>query len=385
MEITSFYRDTWVEVDLDCIYNNVQSMKKHVPNDSEVIAVVKANGYGHGDIQVAKTALEAGASYLAVALLDEALSLRKQGIEAPILVLGAVRPEYINIAAANKITLTITSFDWLLQAKHYYKQHQPICLHLKIDTGMGRLGIKEKDEALKIIEAIDQNEGFLLEGIFTHFATADELTSDYFDMQYKVFQEMLHWFPNKPKMIHCANSATGLRFPEKIFNAVRFGISMYGLSPSMEMKKVLPFALQEAFSLHSRIVHVKQIKQGEKISYGATFTATEESWIGTVPIGYADGWIRKHQNSFVLVDGQRCPIIGRVCMDQLMVKLPYEVQVGEKVTLIGKQKDERISIDEVAKRLETINYEITCTISSRVPRIFLKNKSIIEVSNPVLI
>ncbi len=382
--VDSFHRDTWVEIDLDAIFHNVASLRTFLGNHIEIMAVVKANAYGHGDVQVAKTALEAGASYLAVAFLDEALALRKKGIEAPILVLGAVRPEDITLAARERITLTVFQEEWLEQAKRFYNETLPISFHLKMDTGMGRLGVKEEEETKRIIEIIDDHPYFSLEGVYTHFATADELNTQYFSFQYENFLRMLDWLPYKPKLIHCGNSATSLRFPDKVFNMVRFGIAMYGLAPSPEIKPHLPYVLKEAFSLHSRVVHVKRLLPGEKVSYGATYTAEKEEWVGTIPIGYADGWIRKLQNFQVLVNGVKVSIIGRICMDQLMIRLPEKVPVGTKVTLIGKQGDAQITIDEVAKYLGTINYEIPCTISYRVPRIFLKKKSIMEVRNPVL-
>lgn len=382
----AFYRDTWAEIDLDAIFYNVQSMKQHVGPHVEVIAVVKANAYGHGDIQVAKTALEAGATRLAVAFLDEALALRKKGVslDVPILVLGATNPQYASLAASQNIALTVFRADWFEQAFMYGPHEQPLNVHIKLDTGMGRLGVKTKEEVQRIVNIVEQKESFVIEGVYTHFATADEQNVDYFSFQYDTFMHMLEWLPAKPPLIHCANSAAGLRYPDRVFNAVRLGISMYGLAPSQEIKPLLPYPLKEAFSLHSRLTHVKKVKAGEKISYGATYEAKADEWIGTVPIGYADGWLRRMQHFSVLVDGKRAPIVGRVCMDQMMIRLPYELPVGTKVTLIGEQKGERISVDDVATHLNTINYEIPCTISYRVPRIFLKNKSIIEVRNAVL-
>ncbi|MFC4322043.1 alanine racemase [Litchfieldia salsa] len=385
MECTSFYRDTWVEVDLDCIEENVKSMISHLSKEQIVIAVVKANGYGHGDVQVARTALNAGASYLAVAFLDEALSLRRHGIQAPIIVLGASRSEDVNVAAENNVTLTVFNLEWIIQAKERLDKDKTVSFHLKLDTGMGRLGIKDEGEMLEVIKVIDESPMFHLEGIFTHFATADELDLSYFHAQFERFNQFLSLLPYQPKLIHTGNSATGLRFPEKTFNAVRLGIAMYGLTPSTEMKGLLPYELKEAFSLHSKLVHVKKLTEGEKVSYGATYTANEEEWVGTVPIGYADGWIRKHQGAEVLVEGNRCEIIGRVCMDQFVVRLPHQLPVGSRVTLIGTQGNQTIGIDEVAKRLETINYEIPCTINFRVPRIFLEKQSIIEVRNTILL
>ena len=384
MDSTHFYRDTWVEVDLDCIFDNVKNMKGFLPEPVEVMAVVKANAYGHGDVEVAKTALEAGATHLAVAFIDEAVSLRHGGIDAPILVLGASRPTDVALAAEHNIALTIYSGEWLDEVLENYQGSTPLTLHLKLDTGMGRLGVKEKGELQTILRKIEQNPQLQLEGVFTHFATADEIDTSYFEQQYRNFQAMLEWIPFKPKLVHCANSATGYRFPDKVFNMVRLGIGMYGMTPSLEIKDQLPYELEQAFSFHSKLVHVKRISKGEKVSYGATFTADEDMWVGTVPVGYADGWVRKLQNTNVLIDGEFCQIIGRVCMDQFMVRLPNKLPIGTKVTLIGEQKNKIISVDDVASALETINYEVTCTISFRVPRIFLRNKRIIEVRNPLL-
>lgn len=378
-----FYRETWAEVNLDYIEANVQSLKKHLPDQTEIIAVVKANAYGHGDVEVAHAALNAGASRLAVAFLDEAISLRKKGVTAPILVMGAARPSDIGVAAQHDISLTAYSFAWLKQAGDVETTKQ-VNVHVKVDTGMGRLGIREHEELAEALSYIDHHPSFHLEGIFTHFATADEKDTSYFFEQYERFQSLLRHVPKRHVLIHCANSATSLRFPDKVFNAVRFGISMYGLTPSLEMQEELPFPLKEAFSLHSSIVHIKKVKKGEKISYGATYTANEDEWIGTIPIGYADGWIRRLTGTEVLVDGERVPIVGRICMDQFMIRLKGEKPLGTKVTLIGSQQDQMISINEVAKRLGTINYEVPCMISWRVPRMFFKNGSIMEVRNSLL-
>ncbi|MCM3655414.1 alanine racemase [Metabacillus litoralis] len=378
-----FYRDTWVEVNLDAITHNVRSMKHHIGEAIDIIAVVKANAYGHGALQVAKTALDAGASLLAVAFLDEALMLRNSGIDVPILVLGATRAVDVELAIKNDITLTVFSLDWLNGAKKYMNTGV-INLHVKLDTGMSRLGVRAEKELSAIVKFVEDSSHFAITGIYTHFATADESDIAYFNHQYKRFQELLNCISQQDLLVHCGNSATGLRFPDKLYNAVRLGISMYGLSPSVEVKNELPFPLEEVFSLQTKLVHVKKVPKGTKVSYGATYETTEDEWIGTLPIGYADGWLRSLKDSDVLVEGKRVPLIGRVCMDQCMVKLPYELPVGTKVTLIGKQNNEHITVDEVAKRLDTINYEVPCMITSRVPRMFLKNKSIIEVCNPLL-
>lgn len=383
--MSSFHRDTWVEVDLDCIFENVRALQRHVTEGVVVIAVVKANAYGHGDAQVAKVALEAGAKYLAVSFLDEAMSLRKQGITAPILVLGASRVSDLPLAAKEKITLTVFQKEWVEEAVRAYDdaQLETVNLHLKLDTGMGRIGVRTKEEVAHIMKLTEKAPHLQMEGVYTHFATADELQSQYVEQQFKRFDVMLNEITKyyNVLMVHCGNSATTLRFPTRIFNAVRVGIAMYGLTPSPEMEPTLPFPLKEAFSLHTKLVHVKKLSIGESVSYGATYTTKEEEWVGTVPVGYADGWIRKLQGMDVLVDGKPAPIIGRICMDQFMVKLPYELPIGTKVTLIGKQGDKQISSNDVAAKLETINYEVPCMISYRVPRMFWRNKNIIEVRN----
>jgi alanine racemase len=383
-EQTKMYRDTWAEINLDHISYNVESMKKHVDEGTIVIAVVKANGYGHGDAAVAEAALNAGASCLAVATLDEAMALRKKKIAAPILVMGASRPENAGDAAKENIALTIFQKDWLSAAKGYIKSADTLHIHLKFDTGMGRLGIRSRDELQEIESVIKGDKRFLIEGAFTHFATADSLDNAYFEQQLSRFEEMAGWMEEAPKYVHSSNSAAGLRFPQAHLNAVRMGISMYGLAPSMEMKPELPFPLKEAFSLHTRIAHVKKLHKGEKVSYGATYEAGEDEWIATLPIGYADGWIRKLQGQEVLAEGIRVPIVGRICMDQCMIKLPHEMPVGTQVTLIGEQGGENIPVDEIAKKLETINYEVTCMVSSRVPRIYKRDGHIIGGVNYLL-
>ncbi|AGK51971.1 alanine racemase [Bacillus sp. 1NLA3E] len=378
-----FYRDTWVEIDLDRVSENIKGLRERLPDNVGIMAVVKANAYGHGDVQISNTAIVAGASYLAVAFLDEALSLRKKGIKAPILVLGASRPQDVSLAVDHHVTLTVFRVDWLEEAKAYLTGDQVLKLHVKIDSGMGRIGIRDKQELQLVENRIIEDNRMELEGVFTHFATADEINTEYFMQQFERFKQMVDWFRIRPKYIHCSNSAASLRFKDANFNAVRMGISMYGLTPSIEMETEIPFPLKEAFSLHSRLVHVKRLQKGEKVSYGATYEAEGEEWIGTIPIGYADGWIRKLQGQEVLVNGIRVPIVGRICMDQCMIKLPYEMQVGTKVTLIGEQDGDMISVNEIAKRAETINYEIPCIISNRVPRIYKQQGEVVDIYNPI--
>ncbi|MGP4039900.1 alanine racemase [Gracilibacillus sp. D59] len=368
----NFYRDSWVEVNLDHIIYNIQQLKNKLSDKTQIYAVVKANAYGHGDIEVAEAALRGGATRLAVAVLDEALRLRKGGIKAPILVMGWIRPEDAEIAVQHDITVTCYQKEWLEEVQKL-SLPQPLKVHLKWDTGMGRIGIRKEKELLEIIPLLQQ-ENVYLEAIFTHFATADEENVEHFEAQtahfdrlWSIFQE--NWTQHKV-MIHTGNSAASMRFPEKMFDFVRFGISMYGLYPSPVVKAEKPIDLKPALALHSRLIHVKKVEKGTPISYGATYHSKEEEWIGTIPLGYADGIRRALQGAEILVNGERCTIVGRICMDQLMVRLTKPAKVGDKVTLIGSQGTDQIEMDEWAAHLDTINYEIACMISYRVPRIY---------------
>ncbi|TMU83722.1 alanine racemase [Bacillus sp. BHET2] len=381
---TQFFRDTWAEINLDYLFENVKNIKEHIPSGVNVFAVVKANAYGHGDVQTSLTALAAGAHGLAVAFLDEAISLRRAGITAPILVLGATRPKDVQIAARLDISLTVFHHEWLVEAEEQLSDGEQLNLHIKCDTGMGRIGVRSLEELKAIEQYIQTHPSFQLEGIFTHFATADELNDEYLGEQLVRFERMLDELESLPAYVHSSNSAATLRKTNTLFNSVRVGIAMYGLTPSEEMKPVLPFPLKQVFSLHSRLIHTKELSPGEKISYGATYETEKDEWIGTIPIGYADGWLRKLQGQDVLVNGKRVPIVGRVCMDQSMIRLPEFLKIGTRVTLIGNQGGDVITMDEIAGKLDTINYEIPCIISTRVPRIYIRNGEPTEVSNKLL-
>ncbi|WAA14020.1 alanine racemase [Fervidibacillus halotolerans] len=378
-----FYRETWVEIQLDAISKNIQNIRDFLPKETKIMAVVKADGYGHGALEVAKVALQSGAKQLAVAMLDEAVFLRNHGIEAPILVLGYCPPEYAKIAEMYDIALTVYQTDWLRKVKPQLNRG-PLHVHVKCDTGMGRIGVRDEEEFKNLIHMIHMSREFQLEGIFTHFAKADSKDSSYYRKQLDKFIQCLETIDSKPKWIHAGNSAASLLYEDSLFNMVRIGIAMYGLSPSPEIKKDLPISLHEAFSLHSKLIHVKKVGKGAKIGYGCTYTAEEEEWIGTIPIGYADGWLRALQGQTVLIDGERAPIVGRICMDQCMVKLPKRYPVGTRVTLIGKQGTEKISVDEIAEKLNTINYEVVCLISERVPRVYKIGEKTIKKVNKTL-
>ncbi|EZH65635.1 alanine racemase [Bacillaceae bacterium JMAK1] len=370
------YRETWIQVNTEAIKQNVASLDRLHNGDRKIMAVVKANGYGHGAIEVAKAALVGGATVLGTALLEEAIELREAGIVAPIVVLGRTAASGAGVAAKLDIALTTFQREWLVSAMEHLERGQSLKLHVKYDTGMGRIGVRTIEEVKEVLTTIDEEESLELEGLFTHFATADELDLSYYEEQQKTFDELIRVLTSEDRhipLIHCANSAASMRFKDACYNMVRFGISMYGLLPATDLEAELPFSLAPALSLYSHLSHVKPVKSGSKISYGGTYTATQDEWIGTVPIGYGDGWIRSNANGGeVIIDGMRLPIVGRICMDQMMVRLPHEMSVGQRVTLIGEDNNERITIEEVADRLGTITYEIPCLITKRVPRLYVE-------------
>lgn len=373
METQQYFRPTKAIIDLQAIKQNVTNLKKLLQPTVQIIAVVKANAYGHGDVAVADTALKAGATTLAVATPEEALHMRAHFSEPDILVLGGSPVSFTPYAAQHRITLTVFSSEWVQQADDYMANGEnSLRLHIKVDSGMGRLGVRTEEELLNLYHEIHASKNCQLDGVFTHFATADEEDTEYFDSQVQYFERFISLLPEKPRLVHASNTATSLvKAAHLQFDAVRYGISMYGLSPSSYIEGISPFLLSPAFSLESELIHVKQLKAGESVGYGATFVAPTDMWVGTIPIGYADGMIRKLGGQEVLIDGQRMPLIGRICMDQCMVALPKTYDIGEKVTLLGRQGQEEISVDEWAKKLQTINYEVPCIITTRVPRIYI--------------
>ncbi|GAB4074263.1 alanine racemase [Barrientosiimonas marina] len=366
------FRPTWAEVNLEAIGENIGQMIDKLPENCSMIAVVKADAYGHGAVEVSKKALASGAKMLAVALLEEALALREAGITAPILVLGSIMPRDVPVAVQQDLTLTCFETDWIREVNQL-DLPSPVNVHMKWDTGMGRAGLRTQEELDEVAEAMQVSRSVQLTGIYTHFATADEAGLTYFAMQENRFAELWERFKAvwyEPVMVHTGNSAASIRFPDHMYDGIRFGISMYGIYPSDAVRDEQTIDLEPAFSLHSRLTYVKKVAAGESISYGASYTAAAEEFIGTVPIGYADGWIRKLQGMDVLVDGKRMPIVGRITMDQTMIKLDQAYPAGTKVTLIGRQASDIIEADDIAAKLDTISYEVPCMIAERVPRIY---------------
>jgi alanine racemase len=375
---------------LDAIRANVQTFRRHLPASTGIMAVVKADGYGHGAVHVGREALASGADTLAVAMLDEAIILREAGIEAPILVMGYTPAESVEAASKLQIELTAYSEDWVKQANHLLDQSglAPVGVHVKTDTGMGRLGVRTTTELLAVVNALESSPRLNWTGIFTHFACADEEDTTHVRRQHDTFQSFLHALRSAGKKLpktHCCNTAAAIAFPEWGYDTIRLGIGLYGLYPSPYLRERADVSLVPALSLKTKIAHVKTATEPFTVSYGATYTAQPGEQVGTLPIGYADGYSRLLSNrGEVLYKGSRSPIIGRVCMDQLMVRIEQGTgRVDDVVVLYGKQGDEEISLDEVAALIGTINYEVPCMLNYRIPRVYFRNGEETGVFHPL--
>ncbi len=381
MSPVSHLRPTRAEINLDNIGHNVSEFRRLLGPDVQIMAVVKADGYGHGSVEVARAARQAGGSCLAVALVEEALELRRAGIEVPVLLLGCTDPADVPLLLKHNLTPAL--FD-LEKAKLFSSRcasvEKPLPVHLKIDTGMGRIGVRPADAA-GFIAAVSRLPGLKLEGIFTHLSSADEdddSAKAYTAGQLQLFDGVIAAAREKgifPPVCHAANSAAALLFPQSRYNLVRIGISLYGCYPAPWMQNHAAVKLRPAMSLKSKIVFIKEVPPQTPLSYGRTYRTAERSIIATVPIGYADGYHRRLSNrSEVLVRGRRAPVIGRICMDQMMIDVSRieGAAEGDEVVLYGIQESERITVEEVAQLLGTINYELLCNVGKRVPRCYLR-------------
>lgn len=370
-------RPVWAEIDLKALENNVRELRRVINPDAQMMAIVKANGYGHGVEPVSRVALQSGASWIGVALLQEAIMLRENGINAPILILGYTPVEDIKDVIRNDISQTLFTWeDALAAASTADQMGKKARVHVKIDTGMGRLGFKANPETVDIIYRLAHLPGLDVEGIYTHFATADESDKTFVEEQFARFQQLLKQLAARHVYIkwrHCANSAAALDLPYTHLDMVRPGIAIYGHYPSAYVRQDL-VNLTPVMTLKAKVAFVKEVPEKCSISYGRTFCTKEKTNIATVPLGYGDGYSRLLSNrGEVLVRGRRAPIVGRVCMDQLMIdvgRIPG-VQQGDEVVLLGSQGDDTITVDELAGHMGTINYEVLCLISERVPRVYL--------------
>lgn len=369
-------RPTWAEINLTAISQNVARLKE-AANPARLMAVVKANGYGHGILEVSRVCQQEGADFLGVASLDEAMVLREAEVKLPILVLGYTPREFASTIVETGIRATVfesSLAEALSQAA--VQLGKPAYIHFKIDTGMGRLGYPASEETARELLRLSALPGLELEGIFTHFAVADIPDKSYTFSQIRQFQELLSRLTGQGinfPLVHCANSAGLMEIPETHFNMVRAGIAIYGLQPDPEHPSP-GFTLIPAMQLKSRISFVKTLAAGKTVSYGRTYCCDKDTRVATVPIGYADGYSRLLSNrAFGVIRNQRVPLIGTVCMDQIMfdVSSLAEVQEGDEVLLFGRPEN-GATADELAKIIGTINYEIVCAVSSRVPRIYVQ-------------
>jgi alanine racemase len=379
------------EIDLTAIASNVTELRRITRPEAQLLVAVKANAYGHGIVEVAQQAIESGAGALGVARLPEAVMLRDSGIEGPILIFGYTPPDAVSTLIRLDLTQAIYSVDTAKEyAKRIGKTNKRLKVHLKVDSGMGRLGLlpdsrrylspgvnlngSAEKETLQIagLQQLD------LEGVFTHFASSDSADKTYAEQQFATYLEFINRLKRAGLEIqirHAANSGAIIDLPHTHLDMVRAGISLYGLYPSDEVDRT-KITLRPAMSLKARIIHLKTVPAGSAISYGMTHITNKPTTIATIPIGYADGYNRRLTNrGIMLVKGVRAPIVGRVCMDLTMLDVGHisDVNLEDEVVIIGQQGNDCITADEIASLLGTINYEVTSAITARVPRVFLKN------------
>lgn len=379
------YQRGYVEVNLDNIIENLENMKQNIAVDTKIIAVIKTDGYGHGGIPIARHIEKLDFLFgFAVATAEEAFELREAGVTKPILVLSYTFPYAYERLIAEDIRITVFRFDTLSALNRASeKAGKPALVHIKVDTGMGRIGIRPDEEGAAFVKTALGTQGVVVEGIYTHFACADEkdLTSA---------KEQIYKFCNFTKAVeektkytipihHSSNSAGILALPEANMNIVRAGITMYGLLPSQEMAQT-NVRLKPALSLHSHIVYVKELYKGQTVSYGSKFVAERTTKVATVPLGYGDGYPRSlSSKGYVLINGKKAPILGRVCMDQFMVDVSEikEAKEGDLVTLIGSNGNEVITANELGELSGRFNYELVCDLNQRLPRVYIADNKVL--------
>ena len=371
-------------IDLDALEYNIKSIRKRTPEGTGIIGVIKADAYGHGSVEAAQVLLENGADWFAVAVVDEGLNLRKHGINAPILLLGYTPELRFEDVINNGFIQTMYSYEMAEKlSKTAVRLGKTAVVHIKIDTGMGRIGYRVNDEAADEIVRISKLPGIEVNGMFTHFAASDEADKAYTNMQFERFMKMDKMLKDRGLNIpvrHAANSAAIMDIDSMMLNMVRPGIILYGAYPSDEVIKE-NLDLRPVMSIKTHVSFVKEVEKGDCISYGRTYTAPEKRKIATIPVGYADGFIRAYaKEGRVLINGKFAPIVGRICMDQFMVDVTDidDVKINDEVVLMGTQGENSITADDIAKALNTINYEVFCTLSKRVPRQYIRNGKVIE-------
>jgi len=370
----STYRPTWAEIDLEAIKYNCRQIRHALTKNTEIMAVVKANAYGHGICEISRILEKMKIKYLGVATLDEALIVRRAGIKMPILVLGSVLPEEAPAAIRNNVTLSLCTKELLKSLRRSAGKKLKPKVHIKIDTGMGRIGIWH-EEALHFIKEVKNNPDIEVEGIYTHFSIAGRdrfFTQHQIDSFEKVFSKLEESGISIP-LKHAANSIACVDWKKSHFNMVRPGIIIYGIYPKRNFPRRIK--LKPAFSLKTKVVFIKNTPPGRSISYGRTYITERHTKIATLPIGYADGYGRILSNrAEALIRGKRAPMVGKVTMDQVMLDVGHikNVKVGDEVVLIGRQRGEEIRVEKLARLAGTIPYEIVTGITSRVPRLYKK-------------
>ena len=368
----------YATVNLDAIVKNLENMKKNIQEDTKIIAVLKADGYGHGAVPIAKHIEPLPYLWgIAVATVEEGMILRKNGITKPILILGYTFSDDYDTIIEQEMRPAVFTLKMARElSKAAVRLKKPAKIHIKIDTGMSRIGYRNLEQAVPEILEISALDGIEIEGIFTHFARADETDPAPAYQQMETFEQFIHALEEKGLSIsvkHCSNSAGILRMKEANMNVVRAGIILYGLYPSDEVEKDL-VPLEPAMELKSHIVYIKTLEPGVAVSYGGTYVTSRPTRVATIPVGYADGYCRGLSNKgFVLIHGKKAPILGRICMDQFMVDVTDipEAQEADEVTLLGRDQKEQITMEELGNLSGRFNYEFACCISRRVPRIYL--------------
>ncbi|MBP2027974.1 alanine racemase [Acetoanaerobium pronyense] len=375
------FRPTWVDINTDNFKENVRNIKKLLKQDTKFCPVIKANAYGHGAVQIGKILEEEGADYLGVATCEEALELRENNIKIPIMCMGYVPQSSFKDMLINDIDITLYSLE---KAKVFSR----ICIetgkkgkvHIKLDTGMSRLGFKCDDLAIDDIVEISSLENLEITGIFTHFALADDINPEPTHRQFEKYIKIINGLEKKgidTGIKHVCNSAGTIMFPQYHLDMVRVGISLYGHYPSEDVDKSR-VALKPAMSLKSTISHIKILEKGKGVSYGHAYKTLGKEIIATLPIGYADGFTRMLSGKCeVKLKNEIAPVVGRICMDQTMIRLEKMADVGDTVTIFSDEKD--FDIERFANRLGTINYELLCMVQRRVPRVYRSKGAVIEV------
>lgn len=383
------YERVYAEINLDAICHNLESMKANINKDTKIMAVIKTDGYGHGAIPIAKELEHIDYVYgYAVATAEEALDLRKNNVKKPILILGYTFPLKYEELIRNDISMAVFRKESIKEIEEAAnKVGKKALVHIKVDTGMSRIGVMPNEEGISFAGEILSSDAFLLEGVFTHFAKADETDKEFTYEQLRKFTEYTEaietTYAYKIPMKHVSNSAGIIDIKEANLDLVRAGIILYGLWPSNEVSKE-NVKLNPALSLYSSVVYVKEIKEGTPVSYGGHFVADKTMKIATIPVGYGDGYPRSLSNKgYVLIRGKKAAILGRVCMDQFMVDVTNieDVQMGDKVTLIGTDGNETITVEFLGDLADKFNYEFVCGLSKRIPRTFVKDKEVIGTEN----